>query len=46
MSYGRWIRIVKMMCCDCELLDGESKTVHCENSDGYMRCEVCGRVKE
>ena len=46
MSYERRMRIVKMMDCDCELLDNVPQTVHCENADGYMRCEVCGRVKE
>ncbi len=51
MSYER--RRIELMKCDCTLyMDGldrffpSEKTVHCENRDGYMRCEVCGKVKD
>lgn len=44
MSYIK--RIVKLMDCDCEFYENIGKTVHCENSDGNMRCETCGKVKE
>lgn len=55
MSYYR--RIVELIECDCDLgvaginnIGGlviyPVKTVHCENSDGQMRCEVCGKIKE
>lgn len=44
MSYER--RKVMLMDCDCMVLKGEFQTVHCENADGEMRCETCGRIKE
>lgn len=44
MSYYK--RIVKLMDCDCAYGKNEVGTVHCENEDGFMRCEICGEVKE
>ena len=44
MSYKR--RRVELMDCDCALFEDTVQTVHCENSDGKMRCEICGRIKE
>lgn len=52
MSYEK--RRVELMKCDCitginelgECVCFPVETVHCENRDGYMRCEVCGKVKD
>ena len=44
MSYER--RKVVLMNCDCFLFEDLTQTVYCENSDGKMRCEICGRIKE
>ena len=41
MSYGK--RRVELMNCSCTFFE---KTVHCEDSDGKMRCEICGKTKE
>lgn len=43
MSFIR--RKVELRDCDCNFYEDTVKTVHCENSDGNMRCEICGRVK-
>ena len=43
MSYEK--RRVVLMNCDCSF-GGTVQTVHCEDKDGNMRCEVCGRVKD
>ena len=51
MSYDR--RRMKLILCDCitginssgECVSYPEKTLHCENSDGEMRCEICGRIK-
>ena len=47
-------RRMKLIKCDCtnginslgEYVSYPEKTVHCENSYGEMRCEICGNVKE
>ena len=44
MSYKR--RRVELMNCDCSLFEGTVQTVHCEDVDGKMGCEVCGKIKE
>lgn len=55
MNYNK--RRVELIECDCDLdIIGVNSvgglviypvtTVHCENSDGQMRCEICGKVKE
>ena len=44
MSYEK--RRVGLMNCDCTIGCYPEETVHCENSDGKMRCEICGRIKE
>lgn len=51
MSYDR--RKVTLQCCDCttgiddfgNVRGHHVATVHCENKDGFMRCEMCGKIK-